>query len=407
MKQFLVGTTKTNPEQPDYQSLLKLAYENKTRPLCLCNTPHPPMYIAKYDDDYLLKKMPNSGSLHLPICDLFDMPVELSGRGSVETKAIEQSEEQTNLKVNFNLAKRTIPNESHKEGATQEATSKKNIKSLSILAVLHYLYEEAGLNKWYPAMEGKRSWTIIRHHLLLASEDTTAKNNKLAEILLIPEAFNYKKIDDIKSRRAAFIKNFHSKTKEVIPFGLLVGEVKSLEKSKFNYKLLIKHLPEMPVYLTDTLYRRINKQFSKEFTLFQNDESLHFLAIATFSLSPADNLQIETIALMIVDENWLPVGSDEELALIKVLVEEKRSFIKGLRYNLPDTKVIAAALLIDTENPTPIYSSVHSDEAHIEKINTVIKKSEYEGIIWDEQSNVSSLPEIKSRRNEKNLIPDK
>ncbi len=40
MKQFLVGTTKINPEQPDYKSLLKLAYENKTRPQCLCNTPH-------------------------------------------------------------------------------------------------------------------------------------------------------------------------------------------------------------------------------------------------------------------------------------------------------------------------------------------------------------------------------
>lgn len=394
MTSFLIESTLTNPKETNYASLLKQAYEKKIRPLCLCKIPNPSMYIAQYGDDYILKKMPNSGSTHHPNCALFDMPTELSGRGSIESQAIEQGEEGTRLKVDFSLTKEPTARAPSSGSRTQKAEVKASPKKLSIRAVLHYLYEEAGLNKWYPAMAGKRNWYVIRYNLLLAAKDKSAKTHNLDDILLIPETFNREKIADIQSHRSTFIKQFRSKPKEKIPLGLFIGELKNLEKSRFDYKLLIKHMPDKPLYMSEESYKRINNRFNKELSFINEDKSLHLLVIGTFLLSPSDNLHVETISLMLVDQNWLPFETALELQLIDKLVAEKRSFIKGMRYNLPEDNIIASALLIDCENPVPIYIIPETaDENDIQALNEVITESEFESIIWDHTINdVFQLP---------------
>src|SRR3546814_10419832 len=45
---------------------------------------------------------------------------------------------------------------------------------LTLRGTLHYLWEQAGFNRWAPAMSGKRSWGVIRKYILQAAADKTA-----------------------------------------------------------------------------------------------------------------------------------------------------------------------------------------------------------------------------------------
>jgi hypothetical protein len=65
------------------------------------------MYVAKVDDKYLIKRMPNSGSGHAPACDSYEPPPELSGLGQVIGSAIQENPDEgtTALKFDFALSK--------------------------------------------------------------------------------------------------------------------------------------------------------------------------------------------------------------------------------------------------------------------------------------------------------------
>jgi Protein of unknown function (DUF1173) len=43
---------------------------------------------------------------------------------------------------------------------------------LSLRGTLHYLWEQAGFNKWSPGMAGKRNWFVIRKYLYLITHET-------------------------------------------------------------------------------------------------------------------------------------------------------------------------------------------------------------------------------------------
>ena len=107
MQTFQFKADALRADDPRLAAALQAAYANKERPTCLCLQPAVPMYIAHANDDYILKRMPNSGSRHHPDCGSFDPPAELSGLGEVAGSAIQEDTESgiTTLKLDFTLAK--------------------------------------------------------------------------------------------------------------------------------------------------------------------------------------------------------------------------------------------------------------------------------------------------------------
>ncbi|MGN4119999.1 DUF1173 family protein, partial [Burkholderia gladioli] len=65
----------------------------KARPLCLCSTPPIPMYIARFEGRYQVKRMPGTGTKHKLGCDSFETPPGLSGFGDVDGSAIVEDPE--------------------------------------------------------------------------------------------------------------------------------------------------------------------------------------------------------------------------------------------------------------------------------------------------------------------------
>jgi len=385
MAQYLVNDSTIERSNPVFLDELGKSYQDKNRPLCLCKRPGVLMYIARSGDSFVLKRMPCSGHQHHPNCESFEIPAELSGRGALDNKAIKEDQEtgMTNLKLDFSLSKssanRAMPAGDGKESTTIKADPAK----LSIRSVLHFLYEEAGLNKWSPKMGGKRNWFIVRKYLQSAAQNVTTRRSPLAESLLIPEKFTVEDKDSISSRRRQFF-NKLKKTGSKQAMGLLIGEVKAIEPTRFDYKMIIKHMPSTPVYMGEDVFKRIHKQFSLEMAFFEQDENVHLLAISTFLLSASGCPQIDTISFMLLDRNWLPFENIEELELNERLVTEERHFIKGLRYNLGGSDVIASAVITDTDEPTAVYLiPVGAEESHYNALETVIDESEFQSCVWD------------------------
>ncbi len=64
-------------------------------------------------------------------------------------------------------------------------------------------WDQAELTRWQPGFAGKRAWSTVRKHLLLAAENKIARGNSLRSRLYIPEVFSVDQRDAINARRMA------------------------------------------------------------------------------------------------------------------------------------------------------------------------------------------------------------
>lgn len=345
-------------ESPEGQKELAKLHKGKQRPLCPCQDPPIPMYIAKCGDRYIVKRMPETGANHSQECASYDPPPGLSGLSDVIGTAIVEDDTSglTELRFGFSLMK--LSGKALSTNSSEKDTVKADGRRLTLKSTLHFLWEEAGLNKWVPGMTGKRNWYVVRKYILQAADSMIAKHSKLTEMLYLPEVFSTEQKNAINHRRLTFMQHFMSGPgvkNDVL--SILVGEVKKFEKSiNDKYKLIIKHCPDFPFLLNGKMYEQIEEKWKEELSLWDSFDETHMICIATFRVSPVGVATIEEIALMPTTENWIPYENVWEKTLIEQLTLSNRRFIKGLRYNLSIKKPLASVVLSDTAPaPTAMY----------------------------------------------------
>ncbi|MCC7005678.1 MAG: DUF1173 domain-containing protein [Ottowia sp.] len=373
----------------DDESVLQIAlasvYESKVRPLCLCTETGISMYVARAHGRYLIKRMPNSGSTHLPTCETYEPPAELSGLGEVMGSAIQENPDEgiSILKFDFSLSKggsRAAPTPSDAEADSVKTDGKK----LSLRGTLHYLWEEAGLNRWTPAMAGKRSWYVINKYLYQAADNKLAKGMNLSDVLYIPESFSLEKKEEINQRRVARMMKNHASHKKLRRLMIAIGEVKSIAPSRFGQKIILKHLPDCHFMMNDDLHARLLKRFNLTLALWDALPETHLIMIGTFGVSATGIPTLEEVALINVTENWIPFESTFDKALLEALTQAQRPFTKGLRYNLAETKPLACVVLADTPTQaTALYiCPPTASEETINEMDTLIEESKLASWVW-------------------------
>ena len=95
-------------------------------------------------------------------------------------------------------------------------------------------------------MEGRRSWYVVRKHLLQDAANKTAKGAALTDILFIPETFS--ELRTVNSNKGAH------------QLMLFIGEIKAIETARYGHEITIKRLryniaadrPLAKVVLSDT-----------------------------------------------------------------------------------------------------------------------------------------------------------
>lgn len=391
-----IGGKRYKPEDPELNDALASIYGTTTRPLCLCRSGGVEMYIAKVNTRFILKRMPHSGSKHAISCDSYEPPAELSGRGEVMDGAVQTDMDEgvTTLRFDFALTK-TGSRAAPVKGNTEHDSVRTDGKKLTLRGALHYLYDEAGLVRWYPAMAGKRSWWVIRKYLLEAASDKKAKGNPLADMLYIPESFSMEKKDEITRRRLALFRTLTPVDGTTKKLMLLIGELKEMGDARFGKKVVIKHLADCPFILNDDVYKRFLKRFDSELALWSGNENSHLIVIATFGVNAVGTAMIEEASAMLVNENWIPFESIDERMLIDELTKDRRKFVKGLRYNLPSTKVLASAVLNDTREPVALYIEPYgADELYKKEMDELMESSSMQSWIWNTAEAMPGFPSV-------------
>ncbi|RQQ88692.1 DUF1173 domain-containing protein [Burkholderia stagnalis] len=399
MLRFEIDGRTFSGDDPGLQGALARVHRSKIRPLCLCVRPGIPMYVAKVEGHFLIKRMPDSGASHSADCTSYEPPAQLSGLGEVMGHAIQEDIEDgtTSLRLDFALNKiggRAPPAPSNSEQDSIKAETSK----LTIRSLLHYLWDEAHLTHWHPAMEGKRSWATVHKYLQRAAQGKFTKGLHLPSSLYVPEPYYVDRKHEIEQRRSALLASSEKSTRPGKRLFIAIGEIKIVEAARYGHKIELKQAPDFFFMMSSELNKRL-KVFAAEKSLWNAFPEIHLVMIATFSVDTAGVADLEEMALMVTNEQWIPFSNVEEKRLLESLIKGRRRFVKGLRYNLPSTRPLASVILNDTEDKhTAVYMVPgNASEAYMTALGELLDDNRMHHVQWAAGDAMPILPPAISR----------
>lgn len=347
------------------QRALTAAHSAGTRVQCGCCKPAPEMYIAATAGKFIVKRMPGTGPDHAIDCPSFLPPEELSGLAQVQASAITEDPDDgtTTLKLGFPLRKNSKGRTAQEQTDAKPTEAKAAPRKLAITSVLHFLWHEADLGKWYPRMEGKRFWGVIHNALRRAASGKIVKGQDLSRILFVPEYFKPENKAEIAARRNRLFANLRPAGRGATPFGLVVAEYKGKEITPHGARFIFKHAPDCAFFADKELSKKFDKVFGEQLLLLEAMGAGHAILIASFSIAKAGYPVLHEIGMMLVTDNWIPFESLRELDVLDALTEQSRAFQKQLRFNLPVDAPIASTVLLDTTNPIAVFVADNPDDA--------------------------------------------
>jgi len=293
------------------QDALAAAHAKHLRPQCACKEPAAPMYIARSAGSFVVKRMPCTGHSHAPRCPHHshesDGSIGDSTRPAIQRDPVTG---QVRIRATFAMSSGETGLSLHagRDHGLQEVRQRFTLRDLIL-----YLWNEAELTTWRPEFAGKRTWGVVRHHLLRAASNVWVNGTPLAHGLFIPEPFSVDKADEIRTRRLECFANGFGARSSPLQRMLLIGEVKDIVSAPPWSHVVIKHLPD-----TSLLLRNVSDRWHPVRYLRRiGNPSVRLLMAATFSLSHVTRPIIEHFCLVPMSAKWLPVdfGPDHREAL--------------------------------------------------------------------------------------------
>ena len=396
---YKVGGQRFEPTSRGFVEAIANAHATHHRPRCMCLMEGVEMYVARLagtNEGFIVKRMPNTGSHHATDCPSYEPPPESSGLGQVLGSAITEDPAtgETTLKLDFSMSKIAGRSAMPTTGGDSDSVTSTGTK-LSLRGLLHYLWDQAELTRWQPGFAGKRTWSTVRKHLLLAAENKIARGDSLRSRLYIPEVFSVDLRDAINAKRMAQWSQAIAAPGKPQHLMLLIAEVKEIVPARYGFKTVLKHVPDQAFALDEQLYRRLGRRFESELALRGATDDIHMVMIATFSVAAPGIPTIVELSLMPATRCWLPVEDGFEKQLIERLVADGRSFVKGLRYNLGVGSTLASATLTDCEGSAPLLFVVHADIDDSGKYPQVCDPS---APVWLWNPSSEAMPALPPRR---------
>lgn len=266
-------------EDPVLQTVLADLHDSPERPRCMCVEAGVDLYISRRPSGYCLARMPGTGSQHHPTCQDYEPNPGMSGRGMLMGEAIvERSPEVLEIHIGFALSRgtgRSIPRGEPSPPKDVPAPKQR----MSLQAVMHMLYEYARFNRWYPSMAGMRSQGVLRKYLMEAAGHVMVRGEPLAKRLYVPESFNAERKEEIANRRREKLAFLHATDDaDEHPFGFVIGEFKEVQDAAGERKVIVKHMPDAPLYMQGKAWQRVERVYRLRRPLGDAGSVLHSVA---------------------------------------------------------------------------------------------------------------------------------
>ena len=254
----------------------------------------------------------------------------------------------TQLSVDFSLSQWPSRPTSHRIASAVSSVHAPR-PSLSLRGLLQFLWIEAKLTRWKPAFAGKRTWAVVRHHLLLAAANKVLKGQQLADVMFVPESFTVADKEQIAARRADRLADGLMRPGQGQRKMIVIGEVKEIVPARSAFSIVLKHLPDLPFSIDAGLHKEMICNFEDELRLWRSAAGVHLLIAATFTLASWRRPMIDEMSLVPASDQWIPADDAFELRLVNGLVHEGRSFRKSLRLNAKIPSLSPSAMLLDVK----------------------------------------------------------
>jgi hypothetical protein len=341
------------------QAALASVYDTPDRPRCLCVAGGVEMYVARHRQ-FVVKRMPETGHRHAPSCPSYEPEAQQSGLGELLGDAVlEREPGKIELRVDFPWT-RTNGRSTARGDPSEVAEVGMARRRMSLRALTHYLFERAGFNRWTPAMEGRRNQGVLHKYLLEAAQDVTVKGIALCERLYVPEPFSEAGKTDAARRRREKLGILVGHDGHH-PLAVVLGEYKANDICPAGRRVWIKHLPDAPLLVSARTWDRIEKRFSSLFEARDADTGhpVKLVITALIRARRERTYEIDAASMMLTSEHWIPVEGVHDLPLVHALVEQRRRFVKPLRYDARSGAQFASVLLLDA-GPSPVPMHVMS-----------------------------------------------
>ena len=342
-------------EDTQLQAALESVHDAPERPRCMCVQGGVEMYVAKHRE-FVLKRMPGTGGRHHPTCQSFEPEAGTSGLGELIGEAIVEHElGKVEIRTDFPLARfggKAPPRGGPGDGGLEPTAVSAPRKRMSLRAVLHFLYERAGFNRWYPGMEGKRTQNVIRNFLMEAARGVTLKGDMLDQRLYVPETFRVEKQEEIGARRREKLAMLMSPGADVqFKLGIVIGQFVDVEPTAYGRRITVKHMPDVPLYIENKAWEKAERAYGSILQARDADvERKPKVVMAALIYAKREHLyQVDTLTFMLVSEQWVPLNGLYELDLVERLQAERRVFWKPLKYDAKSAAGYPSVLLLDSE----------------------------------------------------------
>jgi len=377
------------------QAALAQVYGTPARPRCLCVDGGVEMYVSKFDE-FVVKRMPDSGARHAPACPSFEPASNESGLGQLLGEAIiEHRPDLIELRLDFPLARR-VRRTSAVAPLQRAAQVNATHKQLSLRGLLHYLWERAGLNRWYPAMQGKRSYAVVRKYVLQACEEIQAKGLRLSERVFMPEPFAAERAAEIASRHRTALAPLAHEAPSRCNLMVAIGELKTLAPAALGHRVVLKHLPDCLLFIEMSASERVMRVFDNELVAWASGRVKLVVACLIHARDERCYV-IDEFTLMMTNPEWIPLDHLPQGDVAAKLVSEERAFIRPLHYDAPEGSLYPDFLLLDVgARPLAldIVSAFANEDVRCAKIKAIACRNPH-GWVWD-TANDLTIPALPS-----------
>jgi hypothetical protein len=357
------------------------------------------MYVSKFQD-FVIKRMPEKGNEHAPTCPSYELAPSESGMGKLLGEAIiDRGADWVEVRLAFPLTRYQGHSRAYRlpKGSGEVAVAR---KQLSLHGLLHYLWEQAGLNRWYPRMQGKRSYAVVRKFLLRACEQIETKGLRLSERVLIPEPFQLDHAAQIATRHRQALSLLSSPEGHLhFKMMIAIGELKDLRPTTLGYQVVLKHLPDYAFLLDQTTGDRTKRTFESEFVAW-NAAQVRLIVACLIHARQERCYQVDLLTIMMSSVQWIPLDHVYEKDVVDKLVAEGRAFIKPMRYETQHAGEFSNFELLDA-GTRPIHLDILSPSLGVAdralKIQAISARRAW-GWVWDATQSVD-IPDLPRKGN--------
>jgi hypothetical protein len=327
---YLIGQREYSEAGADFQEALAFAYTANIRPRCKCLPEGVEMYVARYGDSYVIKRMPGTAMAHHPLCDAFDVEGEVGASDAVTESAQGHFQIRCAFPLDRYPARAQVP---HSAGIAASDVERQR-EGLSLEGLAKFMLRTAKLNHWSPKA-GKRPWSVVARQLTAVAEASEIKGEPLIQRVLIPEPFDRQRAEANKARIDRLLETLRAhQASGVRKLHVLVGELKEFEEENgVGYRGVVKQMPDHLLAMDPRFGGRFYRKFETFLTARRSDpDKTKLLISATFSAGEGPTLVVEAASLLMTTEQWIPVTNLFEKIVVDTLIEQKRSFVRTLSY---------------------------------------------------------------------------